>query len=43
MDLGPIQNNIVDKDCLFLQLDGIAIGEKKFSTNRQMDEIFYRQ
>lgn len=43
MRLEPIQYDVVGKDDPFLQLDGIAIGEKENLTNRQMDEIIYDQ
>lgn len=41
--LEPIQEDAVDKDDPFLQLDGIAVGKKEDLSNRQMDEIIYDQ
>lgn len=41
MRLEPIQDDVVGNDDPFLQLDGIAVGEKENLTNRQIDEIIY--
>ncbi len=41
--LEPIQDDVVDKNDPFLQLEGIAEGKKGNLTNRQMDEIIYGQ
>ncbi len=41
--LEPIQDDVVDKDDPFLQLEGIAEGKKGYLSNRQMDEIIYGQ
>jgi antitoxin (DNA-binding transcriptional repressor) of toxin-antitoxin stability system len=41
MRLEPIQDDTVSEDDPFLQLDGIAVGEKENLTNRQIDEIIY--
>ncbi len=43
MCLEPIQDNVVDKDGPFLQLDGIAAGKKENLNNQEMDKIIYGQ
>ena len=41
--LEPIQDDVVDRDDPFLQLEGIAEGKKENLSNQQMDEIIYGQ
>lgn len=41
MRLEPIQEDGIDKDDPFLQLDGIAVKKNENLSNRKMDEIIY--